>query len=77
MYTGKEHLTFNGTPISSTVLDYWSWAYSDLIRNVNRGAFAEFIVREAMNSQSENTPPEKIFAYLWMRMICSVQMASE
>ena len=62
MYTGKEHLTFNGTPISSTVLDYWSWAYSDLIRNVNRGAFAEFIVREAMNSQSENTPPREDFS---------------
>lgn len=57
MYTGKEHLTFKGTPIDSTILDYWSWAYSDLIRNVNRGAFAEFIVREAMNSQSQNTVP--------------------
>lgn len=65
MYTGKEHLTFNGTPISSTVLDYWSWAYSDLIRNVNRGAFAEFIVREAMNSQSENTPPPRRFSHIY------------
>lgn len=61
MYTGKEHLTFKGIPIKSTILDYWSWAYSDLIRNVNRGAFAEFIVREAMNSQSENTPPRTDF----------------
>lgn len=61
MYTGKEHLTYKGTPIKSTVLDYWSWAYSDLIRNVNRGAFAEFIVREAMNFQSENTPPRTNF----------------
>lgn len=28
----------------NTVLDFWSWAFSDLISNSNRGAFAEFLV---------------------------------
>lgn len=52
MYDGSEQLTFKDKELGSSVLDFWSWAYSDLIRNVNRGAFAEFIVREAMNNQS-------------------------
>ena len=52
MYDGSEQLTFKDKELGSSVLDFWSWAYSDLIRNVNRGAFAEFIVLEAMNNQS-------------------------
>lgn len=57
MYDGSEQLTFKDTELGSSVLDFWSWAYSDLIRNVNRGAFAEFIVLGAMNNQSGITPP--------------------
>lgn len=56
MYDGSEQLTFKDKELGSSVLDFWSWAYSDLIRNVNRGAFAEFIVLEAMNNQSGITP---------------------
>lgn len=52
MYNGTEKLTYGDTKLDSTILDFWSWAYSDLIRNVNRGAFAEYIVREAMNSKA-------------------------
>ena len=59
MYDGSEQLTFKDEELGSSVLDFWSWAYSDLIRNVNRGAFAEFIVLEAMNNQSGITPPNK------------------
>lgn len=61
MYDGSEQLTFKDTELGSSVLDFWSWAYSDLIRNVNRGAFAEFIVLEAMNNQSGITPPRTNF----------------
>lgn len=61
MYDGSEQLTFKDKELSSSVLDFWSWAYSDLIRNVNRGAFAEFIVLEAMNNQSGITPPRTNF----------------
>ena len=76
MYDGSEQLTFKDKELGSSVLDFWSWAYSDLIRNVNRGAFAEFIVLEAMNNQSGITPPpEKIFGYLWVHTICSVRTA--
>ena len=57
MYDGSEQLIFKDKELGSSVLDFWSWAYSDLIRNVNRGAFAEFIVLEAMNNQSGITPP--------------------
>ena len=28
----------------NTVLDFWSWAFSDLISGSNRGIFAEFLV---------------------------------
>ena len=28
----------------NTVLDFWSWAFSDLITDINRGVFAEFLV---------------------------------
>lgn len=61
MYDGSEQLTFKDKELGSSVLDFWSWAYSDLIRNVNRGAFAEFIVLEAMNNQSGITHPRTNF----------------
>lgn len=56
MYNGNERLTFHDTDLGSSMLDFWSWAYSDIIRNINRGAFAEFIVHEAMNSQCAIPP---------------------
>ena len=56
MYTGNEKFMFKDKDLGKTMLNFWSWAYSDLIRNVNRGAFAEFVVREAMNTQCRNTP---------------------
>lgn len=31
-----------------TLLDYWSWAYSDIIENVQRAVFAEFLVASAL-----------------------------
>ena len=31
------------------VIDYWAWAHSDLVDNIERGIFAEFLVRTAMN----------------------------
>jgi len=33
-----------------TVGDYWSWAYSDILNNVNRGVFAEFLVGSALET---------------------------
>ena len=31
------------------VVDYWAWAHSDLVDNIERGIFAEFLVHTAMN----------------------------
>lgn len=31
-----------------TLADFWSWAYSDLLSNVNRCTFAEFLVAAAL-----------------------------
>jgi len=35
------------------ILDFWQWAYSDVIDNAQRGIFAEWIVSKALNSQSK------------------------
>ena len=36
---------------AADILDYWSWAYSDIVGNTNRGALAEFIVARAIGSE--------------------------
>jgi hypothetical protein len=41
-----------GSPLAAAdILDYWSWAYSDIVGNTNRGALAEFIVARAIGSE--------------------------
>ena len=37
---------------AADILDYWSWAYSDIVGNTNRGALAEFIVARAIGSEA-------------------------
>ena len=37
--------------VSADILDYWSWAYSDIVGNTNRGVLAEFIVARAIGSE--------------------------
>ena len=42
-----------GSPlVAADILDYWSWAYSDIVGNTNRGALAEFIVGRAIGSEA-------------------------
>lgn len=43
--TGAEPLHGSG---GQTVLDYWRWAHSDILENVQRGIFAEFLVAAAL-----------------------------
>ena len=38
----------------NTVLDFWSWAFSDLISSANRSVFAEFLVGAVLGT-TENT----------------------
>ena len=49
MYNGNETLINNGEYLSYSMLDFWSWAYSNLLLNVSRGTFAEFIVKSALD----------------------------
>lgn len=42
-----------GSPLAAAdILDYWGWAYSDIVGNTNRGALAEFIVAKAIGSEA-------------------------
>ncbi len=36
-----------------TVLDYWKWAHADMLENVQRGVFAEFLVGAALGVTGE------------------------
>jgi hypothetical protein len=45
--TGEE--SFFGNKTSFSLIDFWRWAYSDLVGNTERGKLAEFIVAMAMN----------------------------
>lgn len=49
--TGNE--SFENTGINDvTLVDFWSWAYSDLINNTERGKLAEFIVALAIGANN-------------------------
>ena len=46
--TGTEHFHGAGLDSNMSLLDFWRWAYSDLLTNTNRGRLAEFIVARAL-----------------------------
>lgn len=48
MYTGDEKLINDGKYLRYSMKDFWSWAYSDIIHNMSRGTFAEYIVKSAL-----------------------------
>ena len=39
--------------MNRSLLDFWSWAHSDMISNAERGRFAEYIVNCALQSSSQ------------------------
>lgn len=49
MYNGNENLINDGEYLPYSMLDFWRWAYSNLILNVSRGTFAEYIVKSALD----------------------------
>lgn len=51
--SGSEKFTFNGCDVGRSLLDYWSWAFSDIYNNIYRGIMAEYIVATALKI----TPP--------------------
>ena len=46
--TGTEHFYEADTNSTVSLVDFWQWAYSDLLSNTNRGRLAEFIVARAL-----------------------------
>lgn len=49
---GNEEFTLNGEHVGINVLDYWKWAYSDLLNNTYRGILAEFLVYSSFKNDS-------------------------
>jgi hypothetical protein len=45
---GSEAFTSGASHSGYSTLDFWSWAFSDLASNANRGVLAEFIVAKAL-----------------------------
>lgn len=46
--SGGEPLLFSNEHTGFTVLDFWRWSFSDLLDNVLRGSFCEFVVGAAL-----------------------------
>lgn len=58
--TGNEEFTLHDANAGISVKDFWSWAYSDLIDNTQRGIMAEFLVNSSLNRiATSNTQTRK------------------
>jgi hypothetical protein len=53
--TGGEEFRSGGASIGITLDNYWRWAHSDLLVNIERGVLAEFIVACALGLSSTQT----------------------
>ena len=51
---GAEKFQIKNRPLSFELSDFWSWNQSDLIENRTRGILAEFIIKKALDIQSNN-----------------------
>jgi hypothetical protein len=47
-HTGEELVHDNGRALGPRLRDFWRWSASDLVSNVARGVFAEFLVAHAL-----------------------------
>lgn len=46
--TGNEEFTLRSSGIGIIIKNFWSWAYSDLLDNTQRGVMAEFLVYSSL-----------------------------
>ncbi len=53
--SGIEEFILHGANIGITVMDFWRWAFSDLIDNTQRGIMAEFLVYSSLNQITLDT----------------------
>lgn len=51
--TGMEPIRAANGRIIGNLLDFWQWAYSDLVGNTERGAIAEYLVACALGIQND------------------------
>lgn len=58
MYNGDEKLINYGKYMPYTMQNFWQWAYSNILHNMQRGTFAEFIVRCALEDGNIPTRSE-------------------
>ncbi len=49
MYTGNEKLEYKGKKLPYSMLLFWQTSLSDILLNLNRGTFAEYVVRCALS----------------------------
>lgn len=68
--TGEEPLLFSKEQTGFTVLDFWRWSFSDLLDNVLRGSFCEFVVGAALgvdlsDGRTNWSPWDITFPYSW------------
>ena len=49
LYSGDEKLEFNGKELPYSMLQFWQLSLSDILFNMNRGTFAEYVVRCALS----------------------------
>lgn len=61
--TGNEEFTLHGQSAGITVMDFWRWAFSDLIDNTQRGVMAEFLVYSSLKSEY---PPRTQMRENWL-----------
>lgn len=47
-YNGHEPFTVSGIGTGKQLVDFWKWAYSDLLRNTSRAVLAEYVVATAL-----------------------------
>ena len=79
IYAGIESITDNFQDTGKTIGDFWSWAYSDLLNNITRGRFGEFIVATALDAIDANTFPDTTFGscdLLWHGIRIEVKTSS-
>jgi hypothetical protein len=53
----KRFYSAHGAALDRTSLDFWRWAYSDLIQNITRGIVAEYLVSCAVGIESKPRDP--------------------
>lgn len=51
--TGLEPIYDDKGKQISSVLEFWQWAYSDIIGNIERGHFAEYLVARALDAAKD------------------------